>query len=83
MLSYSLVYLQVLKIVRAIRRGDIKFDKPKEEPPVYHLWGDDSESTEKSKHLAYIPAPKPKLPGIANLLANLFLAVIILAKIIA
>jgi ribosome biogenesis protein ERB1 len=45
--------------------GLIKFDKPKEEQHFYPLWRDDSSSTEKAKHLAYIPAPKPKLPGIA------------------
>jgi len=28
------------------------------------LWGDDSGSTERANHLAYIPAPKQKLPGI-------------------
>lgn len=44
--------------------GLIKFDKPKEEKRFYPLWGDDSSSTEKANHLAYIPAPKPKLPGI-------------------
>lgn len=55
---------KVVEYVRAIRKGLIKFDKPKEEPRVYHLWGDDSSSTEKAGHgLAYIPAPKSKLPG--------------------
>ncbi|KAM7491147.1 hypothetical protein LguiA_034068 [Lonicera macranthoides] len=54
---------KVVQYVRAIRKGLIKFDKPKEEPRFYHLWGDDSSSKEKSGGLAYIPAPKPKLPG--------------------
>lgn len=54
---------KVVKLVRAIRMGLIKFDKPKEEPRFYPLWRDDSSSTEKANHLAYIPAPKPKLPG--------------------
>ncbi|KAG2704480.1 hypothetical protein I3760_05G005700 [Carya illinoinensis] len=54
---------KVVKLVRAIRMGLIKFDKPKEEKRFYPLWGDDSSSTEKANHLAYIPAPKPKLPG--------------------
>lgn len=54
---------KVVKLVRAIRMGLIKFDKPKEEQRFYPLWGDDSSSTEKANHLAYIPAPKPKLPG--------------------
>ncbi|KAA8536573.1 hypothetical protein F0562_029051 [Nyssa sinensis] len=55
---------KVVEYVRAIRKGLIKFDKPKEEPQIYLLWGDDSSSTEKAGHgLAYIPAPKPKLPG--------------------
>lgn len=53
----------VLKYVRAIRKGLIKFDKPKEEPRFYMLWGDDSSTAEKAGHLSYIPAPKPKLPG--------------------
>lgn len=66
-MSYTFVlYRQVVAYRRAIRKGLIKFDKPKEEPPVYLLWGDESNSTEKSGHLAYIPAPKPKLPGNAN-----------------
>jgi len=56
--------LQVVEYVRAIRKGTITFDKPKEEDGPYLLWGDDSGSTEKSNHLAYIPAPKQKLPGI-------------------
>jgi ribosome biogenesis protein ERB1 len=55
---------QVVKLVRAIRAGLIKPDQPKEEQRFYHLWGDDSSSTEKAKHLNFIPAPKPKLPGI-------------------
>lgn len=54
---------KVLKLVRAIRKGLIKFDKPEEEPNVYLLWGDDSTSDQKSKHLTYIPPPKLKLPG--------------------
>lgn len=56
--------MQVVGYVRAIRKGLITFDKPKEEDGPYLLWGDDSGSTEKSNHLAYIPAPKPKVPGI-------------------
>ncbi|OMO61079.1 hypothetical protein COLO4_33567 [Corchorus olitorius] len=54
---------KVVQYVRAIRKGWIKFDKPKEEPPFYLLWGDDSSSADRTKHLAYIPPPKPKLPG--------------------
>ncbi|KAL5564415.1 hypothetical protein UlMin_027579, partial [Ulmus minor] len=54
---------KVVAYRRAIRKGLIKFDKPKEEPRVYLLWGDEAQSTDKSGHLAYIPAPKPKLPG--------------------
>ncbi|XP_062100503.1 uncharacterized protein LOC133806417 [Humulus lupulus] len=56
----------VVRYCRAIRKGLIKFDEPKEEPSVYLLWGDESNSNEKSGHLAYIPAPKPKLPGDAQ-----------------
>ncbi|CAH8382856.1 unnamed protein product [Eruca vesicaria subsp. sativa] len=51
---------KVVKYVRAIRKGLIKFE---EEPNVYLLWGDDSASDQKSKHLTYIPPPKLKLPG--------------------
>ncbi|KAI7754053.1 hypothetical protein M8C21_009568 [Ambrosia artemisiifolia] len=52
---------KVVKYIRAIRKGLIKFDKPKEEPRFYNLWGDE---TEESRHgLSYIPAPKAKLPG--------------------
>ncbi|XP_075651629.1 ribosome biogenesis protein BOP1 homolog isoform X2 [Castanea sativa] len=54
---------KVVKLVRAIRMGLIKRDKPKEEQQFYHLWGDDSSSTEKANHLSFIPAPKSKLPG--------------------
>lgn len=54
---------KVVKLVRLIRKGLIKFDdKPKEEPRFYRLWGDDSSSVERHG-LAYIPAPKTKLPG--------------------
>lgn len=51
-----------MKLIRAIRKGWITFDKPKEEPKVYNLWGDDQ--AEKAGGLAYIPAPKPQLPGL-------------------
>ncbi|XP_010260498.1 PREDICTED: ribosome biogenesis protein BOP1 homolog isoform X2 [Nelumbo nucifera] len=55
---------KVVQYVRAIRKGLIKFDKPKEEPRFYLLWGDDSSSKEKSgQGLSYIPAPKPKFAG--------------------
>ncbi|CAK9313917.1 unnamed protein product [Citrullus colocynthis] len=54
---------KVVQLVRAIRNGHINFDKPKEEQHFYHLWDDYSSSTEKTTHLSYIPAPKPKLPG--------------------
>ncbi|KAJ7954287.1 Ribosome biogenesis protein BOP1-like [Quillaja saponaria] len=54
---------KVVEYIRAIRKGWIKFDKPKEEPRFSLLWGDDSGSAEKANHLSYIPAPKPKLPG--------------------
>ncbi|KAF8019303.1 hypothetical protein BT93_G0090 [Corymbia citriodora subsp. variegata] len=54
---------KVAKYARAIREGLIKLDKPKEEPRFYNLWGDDLNSKDRAGHLAYIPAPKPKLPG--------------------
>lgn len=53
-----------MQYVRAIRKGLITFDKPKEEDGPYLLWEDDSGLTEKANHLAYIPAPKQKFPGI-------------------
>ncbi|KAL6517766.1 Ribosome biogenesis protein 1 [Orobanche minor] len=54
--------LQVVRYVRAIRSGLIKYgDKPKEEPQIYDLWGDSSSAERQG--LAYIPAPKSKLPG--------------------
>lgn len=56
--------LQVVQYVRAIRKGLITFDKPKEDDGPYLLWEDDSGLTEKANHLAYIPAPKQKFPGI-------------------
>ncbi|KAL6000958.1 Ribosome biogenesis protein 1 [Asimina triloba] len=52
----------VVEYVRKIRKGLIKFNKPKEEPHFYLLWGDDFSSTEKALGAGY-PAPKPKLPG--------------------
>lgn len=58
--------MQVVKYVRAIRKGWIKFDKPKEEPEYYLLWGDDSAAETKRQGLSYIAAPKPKLPGKNN-----------------
>ncbi|KAJ4717395.1 Ribosome biogenesis protein BOP1-like [Melia azedarach] len=55
---------KVVQYVRAIRKGLIKFDEPKEEKPQFYLlWGDDSSAAEKANRLAYIPAPKSKLPG--------------------
>uniref|UniRef100_A0A0D9WY85 Ribosome biogenesis protein BOP1 homolog n=1 Tax=Leersia perrieri TaxID=77586 RepID=A0A0D9WY85_9ORYZ len=55
---------KVVKLVRAIRKGWIKFDKPKEEPNFYLLWGDETDTADnKRQGLSYIPAPKPNLPG--------------------
>jgi ribosome biogenesis protein ERB1 len=55
---------QVVKLVRAIRNGWIKFDKPKEEPKYYLLWGDETDTADNTRQgLSYIPAPKPNLPG--------------------
>ncbi|CAK8564285.1 unnamed protein product [Lathyrus sativus] len=54
---------KVVQYVRAIRKGLITFDKPKEADGPFLLWEDDSGLTEKANHLAYIPAPKQKLPG--------------------
>ena len=55
--------------VRAIRRGWIKpseeRNKEKEPAPPYLLWDDDgiADYTRTGAGLAYIPAPKPELPG--------------------
>ncbi|CAD6238548.1 unnamed protein product [Miscanthus lutarioriparius] len=55
---------KVVKLVRAIRNGWIKFDKPKEERNLYLLWGDETDTADNKRHgLSYIPPPKPKLPG--------------------
>ncbi|XP_078441418.1 transducin/WD40 repeat-like superfamily protein [Wolffia australiana] len=55
---------KVVKYVRAIRKGLIKFEKQKEKPRFYMLWGDDSDAVENKRHgLSYIPPPKLKLPG--------------------
>ncbi|CAL5090070.1 unnamed protein product [Urochloa decumbens] len=55
---------KVVKLVRAIRNGWIKFDKPKEESNLYLLWGDETDTADnKRQGLSYIPAPKPNLPG--------------------
>ncbi|GMN26851.1 hypothetical protein TIFTF001_001445 [Ficus carica] len=56
------LYLHVVALRQAIRKGLIKFDNLKE-LHVYLLWEDESHATEKSGHLAYIPALKPKFPG--------------------
>ncbi|CAI0427358.1 unnamed protein product [Linum tenue] len=53
----------VVKYVRAIRKGLIKFDKPKEEPRFYMLWGDDSGAADKTNHLSYIPAQSQSYQG--------------------
>jgi ribosome biogenesis protein ERB1 len=53
-----------VKLVRAIRKGWISLEKPKEKPKYYMLWGDDLQAAERTANgLAYIAAPKPKLPG--------------------
>ena len=55
--------------VRAIRRGWLKPRAEREAeqaaPPVYMLWGEDgtAETARSGAGLAYIPAPKPELPG--------------------
>lgn len=62
------IILQVVKLVRAIRKGWIKLDKPKAKPEFYLMWGDDLKTSDKTANgLAFIPAPKPKLPGIVEL----------------
>ncbi|WCJ32635.1 hypothetical protein M5689_014045 [Euphorbia peplus] len=54
---------EVVHYIRKIREGKIKFGKPKEKPLFSLLWGDDSISAAERRHLSYIHAPKPKLPG--------------------
>ncbi|KAL8129463.1 hypothetical protein V2J09_018618 [Rumex salicifolius] len=54
---------KIVRLVRAIREGRIKFDKPEEEPRFFNLWGDDSGTSEKTRGLTYIPPPKSKAPG--------------------
>ncbi|CAN6476104.1 unnamed protein product [Victoria cruziana] len=56
---------KVAKIVRAIRKGFIKLDKPKEEQDkIYDLWDDDSRPNDKAPRCSsYFPPPKPKLGG--------------------
>ena len=55
--------------MRAIRRGWIKpradRDAEAKPPPVYMLWDDDgaADYSRTGAGLAYIPAPKPELPG--------------------
>ncbi|GBG74592.1 hypothetical protein CBR_g19000 [Chara braunii] len=54
----------VVKLVRAIRKGWIKEQKPKEAPKYYLLWEDDVQVSSKTVNgLAYIPPPKNKPPG--------------------
>lgn len=56
--------MQVVKLVRAIRKGWIKLDKPKEKPEFNLMWVNDLKFSDNTVNgLAYIPAPKPKLPG--------------------
>ncbi|KAM0906591.1 hypothetical protein ACQ4PT_016717 [Festuca glaucescens] len=64
LLFYVMLEHLVVKLVRAIRKGWIKFDKPKDEANYYLLWGDDTDTADnKRQGLSYIPAPKPNLPG--------------------
>src|ERR1700761_4232905 len=53
------LYLQVMKIVRAIREGRIVPNKPKTtaQPQFYAIWGESS-----SSQAPPLPAPKPRLP---------------------
>ncbi|KAK1260134.1 hypothetical protein QJS04_geneDACA002288 [Acorus gramineus] len=54
---------KVVQYIRAIRKGLIKFDQPKEESGPYLLWGDSSSTDKDRIGLSYIPAPKPKIAG--------------------
>ncbi|KAI3831202.1 hypothetical protein MKX03_033988 [Papaver bracteatum] len=56
---------KILRLIKAIRKGHITFEPPKEEKRIYRdLWGDDSSSTDKARQgLRFIPPPKAKLPG--------------------
>lgn len=66
LLWIGFLLFQVVKIVRAIRKGFIKLDKPKEEQDkIYDLWDDDSRPNDKAaRGSSYFPPPKPKLAGI-------------------
>ncbi|KAL9270532.1 Ribosome biogenesis protein BOP1-like protein [Drosera capensis] len=54
---------KIVKLVRAIREGIIKFDVHVEQKTHYDMWGSDASSLEKTRGLPYIPPPKPMFPG--------------------
>lgn len=60
----------MVKLVRAIRKGWLKVNKEAEdeqEPKPYLLWAEDGQgSARTAAGLAYIPAPRPTLPGHAE-----------------
>uniref|UniRef100_A0A1D2A9E9 Ribosome biogenesis protein BOP1 homolog n=1 Tax=Auxenochlorella protothecoides TaxID=3075 RepID=A0A1D2A9E9_AUXPR len=60
---------KVVKLVRAIRRGWLKLGAPpaEEADKPYLMWQDDGQASSRTgTGLAYIPAPKPRLPGHAE-----------------
>lgn len=61
---------RVVKLIRAIRKGWLKVsteEEEEQEPKPYMLWADDGQgSARTAAGLAYIPAPKPTLPGHAE-----------------
>lgn len=60
---------KVVKLVRAIRKGWLKVGPPpaEEADRPYLMWQDDGQASSRTgTGLAYIPAPKPQLPGHAE-----------------
>jgi ribosome biogenesis protein ERB1 len=52
---------KIMKLVRAIRRGHLKFVEKKKKPRWYSLWNDNVDQESKFNR-SYISAPKIKLP---------------------
>jgi len=55
---------KIVKLVRAIRKGWLTSNTAPKKPEVYLMWAEDGEATDKTvSGLAYLAAPKMKLPG--------------------
>ena len=57
---------KVLRLVRAIRRGYLKFTEAPKKPRWYSLWDISSKESEMRRLDSHIAAPKVKLPGHAE-----------------